>query len=72
MLILFTSIGACMDVTFREDDSRIRREHAAQNMASLRRFVMNLASLHPDKKSMRRKLKNSGWDDDFREQLLFG
>lgn len=61
-----------MDVTFREDDNRIRREHAAQNMASLRRFVMNLASLHPDKKSMRRKLKNSGWDDDFREQLLFG
>lgn len=61
-----------MDVTFREDDSRIRRKHAAQNMASLRRFVMNLASLHPDKKSMRRKLKNCGWDDDFREKLLFG
>jgi len=61
-----------MDVTFREDDCRIRREHAAQNMGSLRRFVMNLASLHPDKKSMRRKLKNCGWDDNFREQILFG
>jgi len=61
-----------MDVTFREDECRIRRKHGAQNMASLRRFVMNLAKLHPSKMSMRRKLKNSGWDDEFRSQLLFG
>ena len=61
-----------MDVTFREDESRIRRDDGAQNMASLRRFVMNLASLHPEKKSMKRKLKNCGWDDDFREDILFG
>lgn len=61
-----------MDVTFHEDESRIRRGDGAQNMGSLRRFVMNLASLHPEKKSMKRKLKNCGWDDDFREEILFG
>ncbi len=61
-----------MDVTFKEDDCRIRRENGAQIMASIRRFVMNLAKLNPDKKSMRRKLKNCGWDDNFRAELLFG
>jgi len=60
-----------MDVVFREDDSRIRRDDGAQNMASLRRFVMNLAGLNNRKMSMRRKLKNCGWDDQFREELLF-
>jgi len=61
-----------LDVTYREDDSRIRREHAAENMASLRRFVMNLARIHPRKNSMKGKLQQAGWDDSFREELLFG
>lgn len=60
-----------MDVVFREDDSRIRRENGGLNMASLRRFAMNLAGLNTSKISMRRKLKNCGWDDDFREEILF-
>ena len=60
-----------MDVVFREDDSRIRRGNGGLNMASLRRFAMNLAGLNSNKISMRRKLKNCGWDDDFREEILF-
>ena len=31
-----------LDVTFREDDSRARSGHAAENMASLRRLALNL------------------------------
>ena len=61
-----------LDVVYREDDSRIRRGNGAFNVALLRRLCLNLARLHPAKGSMRGKLKNSGWDDDFREQLLFG
>lgn len=54
-----------LDVTYREDDSRIRRENAAENIAVARRFALNLARLHPKKDSMRGKLKHAMWSDDF-------
>lgn len=41
-------------------------------MATFRRFAMNMARLSPVKDSMRGKLKQAAWSDDFRETLLFG
>jgi len=61
-----------LDVVYREDDCRIRRGNGAENIAIFRRLCMNLARLHPKKDSMRGKLKSAGWNDDFREELLFG
>lgn len=61
-----------LDVVYKEDDSRIRRNDGAQNVGLIRRLCMNLARLHPAKDSMRGKLKAAGWDDDFREELIFG
>jgi len=61
-----------LDVTYREDDSRIRRENAAENIAVARRFALNLARLHPKKDSMRGKLKHAMWSDDFRDQIILG
>lgn len=61
-----------LDVTYKEDDSRIRRGDAPENMATFRRFAMNLARLSPVKDSMRGKLKQAGWCDEFRSQLIFG
>jgi predicted transposase YbfD/YdcC len=61
-----------LDVIFKEDDSRIRRENGAENMAMVRRFCMNLARRNKSKNSMRGKLKNAGWNDTFRAELLFG
>ncbi len=61
-----------LDVTFKEDDSRIRRENGAENMGMMRRFCMNLARLNKGKNSLRGKLKNAGWNDAFRAELLFG
>jgi hypothetical protein len=61
-----------LDVTYKEDASRIRRENAAENIATARRFALNLARLHPKKDSMRGKLKQAMWSDDFRHQLIFG
>ncbi|MBR0574692.1 ISAs1 family transposase, partial [Pasteurella atlantica] len=45
-----------LDVIFKEDESRIRRENAPENMAIFRRFAMNLARLSPIKDSMKSKL----------------
>lgn len=61
-----------LDVTYKEDESRIRRENAAENIATARRFALNLARLHPKKDSMRGKLKQAMWSDDFRHQIIFG
>jgi predicted transposase YbfD/YdcC len=36
-----------LDVTFNEDRSRIRKDHAAANMASLRRVALNLLRQEP-------------------------
>ena len=61
-----------LDVTFREDDSRIRRENAPENMAVIRRLVMNLARRNHSKNSIKGKINQAGWSDRVRENILFG
>jgi len=61
-----------LDVTFKEDDSRIRVGDGAENVGVIRRFALNLARLHPKKCSMRSKLKQAGWSDTMRSEILFG
>lgn len=60
-----------LDMTFKEDESRIRRGDAPENMATFRRFAMNLARLSPIKDSMKGKLKQAAWSDEVREKLIF-
>lgn len=61
-----------LDVTFKEDDCRIRKDDGAENVGVIRRFCLNMARLHPKKASMRSKLKMAGWGDEFRTELIFG
>jgi len=61
-----------LDVTFKEDDCRIRKENGAENVGIIRRFVLNLSRLHPSKISMRRKLKRAARVDEFRTEIIFG
>lgn len=60
-----------LDVVFREDHSRARAGHAAQNFAVLRHFALNL--LRKEKASglsIRAKRLRAGWDDRFLLKLL--
>jgi predicted transposase YbfD/YdcC len=61
-----------LDVTFKEDDCRIRKEDGAENVGIIRRFVLNLSRLHPSKISLRRKLKRAARVDEFRAEIIFG
>lgn len=62
-----------LDMTFREDESRIRRGHAAEVLNALRKIVMNIIKLDTSRKaSMKRKRKMAALDDDFRAALLIG
>ena len=60
-------------MTFREDDSRIRRGNAAEVMNALRKLALNIVKTNTSRKaSMKRKLKMAALDDDFRAELLIG
>ena len=62
-----------LDVTFREDDSRIRTGNAAQNMTVLRHMALNLLKREQSTKiSLRGKRLKAGWDEDYLAQILCG
>jgi predicted transposase YbfD/YdcC len=61
-----------LDVTFREDESRIREEHLRQNMAWLNRFGLSLLKQVPDRKSVAARRRSCGWSDEYLMQVLVG
>src|SRR4051812_10086384 len=61
-----------LDVTFREDESRIREQHLRENMAWLNRFCLSLLKQHPGRQSVAMKRRSCGWSDDFLMQVVIG
>ncbi len=62
----------CLDVTYREDESRIRDEHLRENFAWLNRLTLSLLKQHPDKNSVAMKRRDCGWNDEYMLQVLTG
>ena len=62
-----------LDVTFREDDSRVRDRTAARNLAILRKIAINLMGRDRTPRiSMRARRKQAAWNDDYMLALLAG
>src|ERR687885_1327608 len=62
-----------LDVTFREDDSRVRDRTAARNLALLRKIALNLvAKDRGSRASLRGRRKKAAWNDDYMLQLIVG
>jgi len=59
-----------LDVVFDEDRARSRKDNAPANLALLRKLALNMLRAHPDKASIRRKIKKAGWDDAFLVNVL--
>lgn len=59
-----------LDVTYREDDSRIREAHMRENFAWLNRFTLSLIKQHPGKDSLVMKRRSCGWSDQFLTEVL--
>jgi|SRR5882672_1804778 len=59
-----------LDVVFNEDRARNRKDNGPQNLAIMRKLALNLLRSHPDKASIRRKIKHAGWNDAFLLSLL--
>jgi predicted transposase YbfD/YdcC len=63
----------CLDVTFNEDHSRIRKDNAPENMAALRRLALNLLRQNRSKSiSLRQKRLLCSLDEDYLLQVIFG
>ncbi len=59
-----------LDVTFKEDQSRLRKGHGARNMAVVRHFAINLVRAAKDKKSIKLRRKVAGWNVDYLASIL--
>ena len=64
------SLHWCLDVTFREDESRLRDRRAADNVAWLRRFSLSLLKQQNDKESIAMRRRKAGWNVNYMMQVL--
>ena len=60
----------CLDVTFREDESRLRNRRAADNVAWLKRFAISLLKQCKDKNSVAMRRRMAGWNTEYLLQVL--
>ncbi len=61
-----------LDVTYREDESRIRAEVLRENFAWINRFTLSLLKQHPDRASLAMKRRSCGWNEKFLLEVLTG
>ena len=60
----------CLDVTFNEDQSRSRMDHAPQNLAVLRHMALNLVRRDTSKGSLRKKIRRAALSETFLTTVL--
>jgi predicted transposase YbfD/YdcC len=62
----------CLDIAFREDESRVRDRQAANNLAVMRHIAMGLLKKDTTiKRGIKTKRLVAGWDEDYLAKLLF-
>jgi predicted transposase YbfD/YdcC len=61
-----------LDMTYREDESRIREPHLRETFAWLNRFTLSLLKQHPGKDSIVMKRRACGWSEKFLLEVLVG
>ncbi len=60
-----------LDVVFKEDDSRARKDNAQANLVSLRHTALNILKQDTTRKaSIKARRKRAGWDRDYLLSLL--
>ena len=64
------SLHWVLDVTFGDDQSRLRKGHGAKNMAVVRHFAINLVRSTKDKRSVKLRRKCAGWDLEYLAKIL--
>jgi len=66
------SLHWCLDIVFREDESRVRNRQAANNLAVMRHIALGLLKQDKSlKQSIKTKRLTAGWNEDYLAKLLF-
>ena len=61
-----------LDMTYREDESRIRDPHMRETFAWLNRFTLSLLKQHSGKNSIVMRRRACGWNENFLLEVLMG
>jgi predicted transposase YbfD/YdcC len=64
------SLHWVMDMLFRDDECRVRTNHAPANFTTIKHMAHNLLRKASGKSSMRSRRKAAAWDDDFLASLV--
>ena len=65
------SLHWSLDVTFREDHSRVRKDHGPQNLAVLRQIALNMLKQETTlKRGVQGKRLKAGWVEDYLLEVL--
>ena len=64
------SLHWVMDMIFRDDECRVRTDHAPANSTTIKHMAHNLLRKAPGKNSLRSRRKAAAWDDDFLSSLV--
>jgi predicted transposase YbfD/YdcC len=64
------SLHWVMDMVFRDDETRVRTDHAPANFTTIKHMALNLLRRPLSKQSLRGRRKAASWDDDFLASLI--
>jgi predicted transposase YbfD/YdcC len=64
------SLHWVMDMVFRDDECRVRTDHAPANFTTIKHIALNLLRQAKGKDSLRLRRKVAAWDDDFLASLI--
>ena len=64
------SLHWVMDMVFRDDECRVRTDHAPANFTTIKHIALNLIRRAKSKDSLRLRRKVAAWDDEFLASLI--
>lgn len=59
-----------LDVTFQEDDCRVRKGNAPENLSTLRKLALQIITEHDDKLSLKKRRVKAAFDVEYLKQLI--
>ena len=64
------SLHWVLDMVFRDDECRVRTDHAPANFTTIKHMALNLIRRAKGKQSLRASRKAAAWDDDYLASII--